>query len=224
MVSTLRATRPVLLLVSGWFLSLPLYAQTGPLFHGCPIEGDAKPTTRSDPDLNVLKNRTTLPTDGFIATHFDDLSLLEVPEGVSKKHRTKWSEETLSAVKSEEMKAVQVSGFLVSMKLEGPESPNCHSTNQGDRDFHIWLANSSDDEKADAIVVEITPRVRAEHPSWTSTNLRKLITNKTNVRISGWILLDPEHLDDVGKSRATIWEIHPILKIEVLRAGTWQEL
>jgi hypothetical protein len=37
-------------------------------------------------------------------------------------------------------------------------------------------------------------------------------------------LLDPEHLDDVGKSRATIWEIHPILKIEVLRAGTWQEL
>jgi hypothetical protein len=221
---TLRAKSPVLLLFSGFFLTLPLHAQTGPLFHGCPIEGDATATTRSDPDLNVLKNRSTLPADGFKAMHFDDLAQLDVPDGVSKKHRTKWSEDTLNSVKSEEMKAVQVPGVLLKKKLEGPESPNCHSNEQADRDFHLWLANSSDDEKADAIVVEITPRVRAEHPSWTSGKIQNLIANKKTVRISGWILLDPEHPDQVGKTRATIWEIHPILKIEVFNAGSWQEL
>ncbi len=223
MNSILRPKRLVLLLFSSLFLSFPLYAQTGPLFHGCPVEGDATAMTRSDPDLNVLKNRTTVPTDGFKPMHFDDLAQQEVPDGVSKKHRAKWPEETLTAVKSEEMRAIQVSGFLLKKKLEGPEGPNCHSTDQSDRDFHIWLANTSEDERADAIVVEVTPRVRAEHPNWTSTNLGRLITNKTKVRISGWILLDPEHPDQVGKTRATVWEIHPILKIEVFSTGKWQE-
>ena len=223
MNSTFRAKGPILLLVSGLFLTLPLNAQTGPLFHDCPVEGDATATTRSDPDLNVLKNRTTPAADGFKSMHLDDLAQLDVPDGVSKKHRTKWPDETLNAVKTEEIKAVQVSGFLLKKKLEGPESPNCHSTDKADRDFHIWLANSADDEKADAIVVEITPRVRAEHPSWTSAKIQNLITSKTRVRISGWILLDPEHPDQVGKTRATIWEIHPILKIEASVSGKWQE-
>lgn len=213
----------VLLLVSALVLTLPLSAQTGPLFHGCSLEGDATTATRSDPDLNALKNRSAIPAEGFKPTHFDDLAQLEVPDGVNKKHRTTWSEETLNSVKSEETKAVQVPGFLLKKKLEGPESPNCHSNDQADRDFHLWFANSSDDEKADAVVVEITPRVRAEHPSWTATKIQNLITNKTRVRISGLILLDPEHPDQVGKTRATIWEIHPILKIETFANGHWQE-
>ncbi|HJY87879.1 MAG TPA: hypothetical protein VKE24_13675 [Candidatus Acidoferrales bacterium] len=158
--------------------------------------------------------------------HFDDLAQLEVPEGVSKKHRTKWPAGALQVVESEESKAIQVIGYLLKIKLEGPESPNCHSSDRADRDFHIWLANSSDDDRSDAVVVEITPRIRAKHPSWTSTNLNKLVANKTKVRISGSILLDPEHPDQVGKTRATTWEIHPILKIEVFSAGTgkWREL
>ncbi len=149
--------------------------------------------------------------------------LVALPEGVSKKHRDQWPAATLQAVESQENRAVQVIGFLLKTKLEGPEGPNCHSNDQADRDSHIWLANSPDDDKSDAIVVEITPWVRAEHPSWTTTNLNRLITNKTRVRISGWVLLDPEHPDQVGKTRATIWEIHPIMKIEVFSGGQWQE-
>ena len=224
MNSAMRAKNLALILFFSLFLSLPLYAQNGVLFHGCPPEGDATQTTRSDPTLNVLKNRTTPSGEGFKAMHFDDLAQLEVPDGVSKKHRTKWPQETLQVVESEELKAVQVMGYLLKIKMEGPESPNCHSNDRADRDYHIWLANSSDDEKADPVVVEITPRIRAEHPSWTSTNLNKLVRDKTRVRISGWILLDPEHPDQVGKTRTTIWEIHPIFKIEIFSAGKWREL
>lgn len=221
-LTRLRTRYLVLVPFFGLLLSVSLHAQTD--FHGCSTEGDATVTTRSDPALNVLKNRTTVPTDGFAEMHFDDLAQLEVPEGVSKKHRSKWPEPTLASVKTEEDKAVKVAGYLLKIKLEGPESPNCHLPDKADHDFHIWLANSPDDDRSDAIVVEITPRMRAVHPGWTSTNLRKLVTNQTQVRISGWVLLDPEHPDQVGKTRATIWEIHPILKIEAFIGGQWKEL
>jgi len=36
------------------------------------------------------------------------------------------------------------------------------------------------------------------------------------VRISGWLMLDPEHPDQLGKTRGTIWEIHPVMKLKVL--------
>ena len=44
------------------------------------------------------------------------------------------------------------------------------------------------------------------------------------VRISGWLMLDPEHPDQVGKTRGTIWEIHPIMQIEVNQNGQWTPL
>jgi hypothetical protein len=218
-----RIKNLILVLFVSLFLSLPLSAQTGILFHNCPTEGDATQTTRSDPTLNILKNRTMLPSEGFKVMNFDDLSQLSVPEGVSKKHRDLWPTQTKQEVESQEEKAVVVVGFLLQKKLEGPESPNCHSNDRPDRDFHIWLANSADDDKSDAIVVEIIPRIRAEHQSWTETNLNGLIKNRAQVRISGWILLDPEHPDQVGKTRATIWEIHPVMKIEVSTGGMWRE-
>ena len=37
-------------------------------------------------------------------------------------------------------------------------------------------------------------------------------------------MLDPEHADMVGSARGTIWEIHPITKIEVWKNGTWVDL
>ena len=110
------------------------------------------------------------------------------------------------------------------MKLEGREATNCGSDSPEERDFHVWLANSPDDDRLDAVVVEVTPRVRARHPSWSLTNLNRLVRQRSRVRIGGWLMLDPEHPDQVGKTRATLWEIHPILKIDVWSGGGWREL
>jgi len=62
------------------------------------------------------------------------------------------------------------------------------------------------------------------YPGWTKAKLTALATSKSRVRVSGWILMDPEHPDQVGKTRATLWEIHPIVKIEVFSGGKWREL
>jgi len=72
--------------------------------------------------------------------------------------------------------------------------------------------------------LEVTPRVRARHKSWRLTNLRRFVTQQSRVRISGWLLLDQEHPEQLGKTRVTLWEIHPVLKIEVWSGGKWREL
>jgi hypothetical protein len=38
-------------------------------------------------------------------------------------------------------------------------------------------------------------------------------------------MLDPDHPEEVGKSRGTLWEIHPVMRIETAQAdGSWREL
>jgi len=52
--------------------------------------------------------------------------------------------------------------------------------------------------------------------SLISAARRMRATNKQQVRISGWLMLDPEHQDMIDEGlRSTLWEIHPITKIEV---------
>jgi hypothetical protein len=198
-------------------------AQPPTVLADCPPQGDATATTGSDPDLNVQKNRTDVPAS-FADMHFDDLANLDVPDGVSKRHRTKWPQAARDAVAAEEIRAVTLIGFLVAQKLEGTESCNCHSENEAERDIHLWLGNDSAATKADAIVVEVSPRVRALHPTWTGVRLRQLAAQKARLRVSGWLLMDEEHPDEVGRSRATTWEVHPIMKIEIRVGNQWVEL
>jgi len=49
--------------------------------------------------------------------------------------------------------------------------------------------------------------------------------NGQPVRMSGWLMLDPEHQDMINSGlRSTLWEIHPITKIEVFKDGQWVDL
>jgi hypothetical protein len=73
-------------------------------------------------------------------------------------------------------------------------------------------------------VIETTPRVQSAHSGWTLKRIQQLTRDKETVRISGWLLMDPEHPDQIGKTRGTIWEIHPIMQIETLVLGQWTPL
>ena len=198
-----------------WLLATPALAQD---FHGCPVEGKG-----GDPALNRLKNRTGVPAS-FESIDFEELADLVMPAGVGKKHRAQWSRATLASVEPQEKRAIQVVGYLLRVKLEGREATNCGSDAPEDRDFHVWLANSADDDRLDAVVVEVTPRIRARHSSWSLTNLNRIVRQRPRVRISGWLMLDQEHPEQVGKTRVTLWQIHPILTIEVWSGGRWREL
>jgi hypothetical protein len=48
--------------------------------------------------------------------------------------------------------------------------------------------------KAKSAVIEITPSWRAANPGWRLGTIQKLINQKAKFRITGWLMLDPEHL------------------------------
>jgi hypothetical protein len=83
------------------------------------------------------------------------------------------------------------------------------------------LVERAGDAEATAIVVETTPRVRELHVKWTPSALVPWVNSSAPVRISGWTLLDPEHRSHLGKYRSTLWEIHPVTRIEVFKNGQW---
>jgi hypothetical protein len=187
-------------------------------FKGCPPEGDG-----GDPALNRLKNRVD-EANNYYPIPFDALVQLPWPKAVERKDRDKWSSGDAEAVSRYEGIPVSVEGYLAKSTLEGPESCNCHGADAEFRDFHIWLIKNADDDRSNSIVVETGPRVRAKHPNWRTEVLGKIAKADQKVRISGWLMLDPEHPDQVGKSRGTIWEIHPIMQIHVAQQGIWVPL
>jgi hypothetical protein len=85
------------------------------------------------------------------------------------------------------------------------------------------LVEHSGDGEKEAIVVEPTPRFYAKHPKWLFSKLSELDHSPLPVRISGWTLMDPVHKGHLGKYRTTLWEIHPITKIERFENGQWTE-
>ncbi len=185
-------------------------------FKGCPAGGDG-----TDPPLNTLKNRVD-PVAAPVAVPFDHLLNLPWPQGVAKKHMDQWSAADRAVVDRHNGVGVTVEAYFIRVQSEGPESPNCHSTT--DVDFHEWITGNANDDRTKAIVIEMGPRLRAKHAGWTLQAFQKLATQKAKVRVTGWVMLDPEHPDQIGKTRGNIWEIHPVTKMEVNQNGQWVDL
>lgn len=185
-------------------------------FEGCPPGGDG-----GDAALNHLKNRVDRTTTTYASVPFDSVEHLPWPMSVDRHARAKWSPADRAAVARYEGLPISVEGFLAGAKQEGPESPNCHGADARYRDWHIWLVGRPGDDRSQSVVVEATPRVRATHPTWRLAQLTQIARAHQRVRVSGWLMLDQEHPEQLGKTRGTLWEIHPITRIAVQRRGTW---
>lgn len=159
--------------------------------------------------LNNNKNRTDEPADSdLISLAWDDLRNLPADR-----------------VNDIQGAPVSVVGYLsskVKVQSGSPgESTNCNLSNPDEVDWHMYLTKAPQQLIATAIIVETTPRVRPNH-KWTTQMLAPYVNQRKQVRISGWLMYDVQHLDVVGKERATVWEVHPITKIEVQDpAGNW---
>ena len=173
----------------------------------CGPEGDA--TNQQAQTLNDNKNRTDQPgASEYVDIKWDDLKDLPADR-----------------VADFQGAPVMVVGFLshhVNVETGG-ESTNCHLHAPDQVDWHMYLTKSPAQGIADAVVVETTPRTRPAH-KWTTTTVGSAVDTPTQVRISGWLMYDIEHVNVIGKERATVWEVHPITRIEIQKNGQWVDL
>ncbi|MGI9102216.1 MAG: SH3 domain-containing protein [Terriglobales bacterium] len=177
-----------------------------------------------DSFTNLRKNRVDVPSAYHEVTW---KALQSLPYPVAAKSLDQWTQPQLQKIMPYEGVPVSVVGYIVKIKVEdrgSGESTNCHFVNADEVDWHVPFVEHRGDTEDTAVVVETTPRVRQSHPKWTPSNLSPWVNSQAPVRVSGWTLLDPEHRAHLGKYRSTLWEIHPITKIEVFKDGQWVSL
>ncbi len=158
--------------------------------------------------LNPLKNRTTGPTSTQI-DHAITLSAVLAPGNDETRFQTN--------------KGAVIEGWVTGTKMEGKESCNCNKTEREHRDYHIAIAKKkSETDGSKMMVVEITPKIRAAM-GWSEADVTGLKGHK--VKFTGWMFFDTKHKKIARNThfgtaevvRATCWEVHPVMKFEVLQ-------
>jgi hypothetical protein len=148
-------------------------------------------------------------------------------QNYAPKHRKDWNQGQLGIIQRFESIPVRVVGYIVAIKPQNGgngEGTNCNFNKVGDVDTHIALVKDPGDGESTSIVIEWTPRFLKAHPNWTRTKLLPWLDTDKPVRISGWLMVDPDHVNHLGKYRGTLWEIHPITKFEVFQNGSFVDL
>jgi hypothetical protein len=184
----------------------------------CPWNGDG-----GDPDTFVRKNRSDVPT-AYHDVKWEAIHDLPFPK--DKPLRKNWSPEHIGEIGQYEGAAVRAIGYIVAVKPQGgnEEGTNCRFSKVSETDIHIAIVGEAGDGERDSVVVETTPRFLKAHPKWTKATLVQYANQDIPVRISGWLMLDPDHRAHLNKYRHTLWEIHPITAIEVLDSGQWKSI
>ena len=187
-------------------------------FHGIPPEGIG-----GDPEHNREKNRWSASAN-FIPLSVSQIISLphDALDMMGKEKRSRWSSSALDQAAVNENRGIEVVGYLAHAKESGSEA--CNGKSDIYHDFHIWITESPGEDKSKGIIVEATPFWKEQYPSWQLKIFEKLANQNAKVRVSGWILWDEEHGDEVGKSRGSLWEVHPFTKFEIYSGGKWVEL
>jgi hypothetical protein len=196
-------------------------------FHGqggnCPWNGD-----NSDPDTFVNKNRAdTAEQDGIQYHDVTWSAIAQLKYPVAKPLRKNWTPEQIAEITPFEGEAVRTTGYLVAYKPQSGgkgEGTNCHLSAAADTDTHMALVDGVGEAEKTSVVIEFTPRFLKAHPHWNKSVLSPWINEDNPVRISGWLMLDPDHRNHLDRFRSTLWEIHPITKIEVWSDNQWVDV
>lgn len=126
--------------------------------------------------------------------------------------RENWPASDLDYVKTEENQSFRVEGYLIEWAPEKKEN---------DGDYHVWIGGQRTVDKSACFIAEITPFFLKSHPAWRIGVLNSLAKDNARVRVTGWLMWDEDHPEEVGKTRATQWEIHPVTNFEIYSEGSW---
>ncbi len=184
---------------------------------GCPPTGKG-----GDPQLNILKNRTD-PGD-YASVSFEALTTLTWPKNVERQPMADWPDASRNFISQYAGTPISVEGYIVNLREGPPDPATCNWLNSSYLDWHLSFTQGPRDERATSVLAEVTPRIRLNH-RWSIDAIHNLIMgDHVPVRLSGWLYFDPEHPGDLGVTRSTLWEINPVMQIEVLDKTRWVPL
>lgn len=174
-------------------------------FADCPANGCGV-----DLLLNTAKNRTDLPNE----TDVQQKTILQIA-AFKRPKKWSWNQSRALLVKWGEGTPLRVTLFLqgVSKYADGAEACNCNLTGERNNDYHLVLGSTANAAEKQSLTAEITPRLRRKN--WDYDHLKELAKQKTYVRVTGWAMLDTQHIGDAHPIRRTHWEIHPLTNLEV---------
>ena len=178
----------------------------------------------ADTVTNLRKNRTDLPPV-YHAVSFEAITNLPSPMSATTR-RDKWNKAQRDTIAPFDGVPVTVTGFVVVVRPQknNSEATNCGEHGEENTGWHIALVGYAGDKEDKAVVVEPTPRIKQHHPNWTPETLAPYVSASDSVRVSGYLLYDPVHKGHLGRYRQTLWEVHPIHRIEVFDKGRWVDL
>lgn len=176
-------------------VGVALIAPKGGVLDGCPVKGDNSRT--SIQALDLLKNRTADPQE-TLDLSFDQMAGAKVGDFTASESGT-------------------LHGYLVSAKISGPESCECHLTDPAAEDYHLYIGQTPNAPKNQCIICEVTGRKRVVDFSAVQSMVGK------KVAITGWTFNDTEHRANSQADnpkggnnwRASCKEIHPVTAMKV---------
>lgn len=208
--------------------------------------------SRLDPDWSVCpsagsggksaaayqqKNRVEIPCEFKRVTVGDILTLPMLPKNVRSLSDDDAARKLLTQTEST---PVMVEGYFAMTKMAGKEGVNCGLADR--LDLRMELRNDRVDDPSSSrqlhMVAEGTPWFQEAREGWTVANLGTYSSYTkgfkdqdyrgppTKIRVYGFLFFDEAHAYDgsVGKIRATPWEIHPVVRIEVYDNNQWKEV
>lgn len=192
--------------------------------------------TGGDGETFKRKNRTNYPDTAYAIT-FDALRGLPLERGREASGELVPADRPFSnaverAIASYEGIAVTVTGFIAYINKTGSsEGTNCKFTGNANTAWHVSITEGHRQPESAGIVVEPTPRFTRRHTAWVRSALLDRTgaerSSTDSVRITGYLFYDPDHAEDITgtvKRRFTMWELHPVTRIEVFRDGRWVNL
>lgn len=168
------------------------------------------------------KNRVAIPSRYEPLTFAEFLTLPPLP--------AEYTASDWDLVRSHTQRSVRVEGYIAEVIPTMDGTTYGHLPAEGD--FHLHLREMRQSgcfppgPRGEQLVAEVTPHFQPPKTRWSYDALLDLCQRQVRVRLSGWLLHDYQHVQDVGVWRASAWEIHPVTKIEVwdLERQSWQPL
>ncbi|MBI3657190.1 MAG: hypothetical protein HY232_12290 [Acidobacteria bacterium] len=214
----------------------------------CSLSGLTESETGDDPDSHLQQNRAKNnlcapdPAVPITVNLFDHLQGAveekEIPFGnqhipnpeplPDNRSVLKNLVQTANGISVGEGTNVVFAAFVLRTKVAGKESVNCEFTGKEANDIHIVLAMKPTDNECDSITAEMVPHFRP--PSWGKITVQSTLAQlrKHPVRITGQMFFDashspchhPEFRVQGDPKRRSLWEIHPVYKIDVCKNKT----